>query len=80
MDIKSFLTDQRLTALFNEFDINNSGFISKRNFQEAMQRLGGPEIDRIDLESMMIRHDQNEDGRINFDEFKDLFLNSRRSL
>lgn len=45
-----------------------------------MQRLGGPEIDRVDLESMMIRHDQNEDGRINFDEFKDLFLNSRRSL
>ena len=40
IDVKFFLTDSKLKAIFQQFDTDNSGFITAENIQLAMQKLG----------------------------------------
>lgn len=40
IDVKHFLTDSRLKAIFNQFDTDSSGKITKENIVLAMQKLG----------------------------------------
>lgn len=36
VSIKTFMTDQKLRALFSQFDTNNSGYITEENINNAM--------------------------------------------
>lgn len=73
IDVKSFLSEQRLLAIFHQFDTDGSGFITKDNIYYAMQKLG-QEIDRNEIQSMIGMHDVTKDGMLSFEEFKMIFL------
>ena len=49
MDVKSFLDESNLEAIFNQFDTDSSGTITKDNIIMAMQKIG-QEITQDDLD------------------------------
>ncbi|XP_019163934.1 PREDICTED: calcium-binding protein CAST-like [Ipomoea nil] len=61
---------------FRVFDEDGNGFISARELQAVLTKLGllestgGNEIDRV--EQMIASYDQNRDGLVDFNEFKDM--------
>ena len=69
---KSFLTDTKLQALFKQFDTDNTDYITADNIYDAFQKMGR-EISRQDVENIMAKHDILKDGRISFQEFKEIF-------
>lgn len=58
--------------MFNQFDTDRSGKITKENIHNAMQKLG-MEVPLSDIESIIKTHDLTKDGMISFDEFKKIF-------
>jgi len=40
LDVKSFIDDNKLQAMFNQFDTNGSGVITKENIVTAMNKIG----------------------------------------
>jgi len=40
MDVKRFLDEEKLNALFNQFDTDGSGTITKDNIISAMNKVG----------------------------------------
>jgi len=52
VSIKTFMTDQKLRALFSQFDTNNSGYITEENINNAMQKLGH-EINRDEIKEII---------------------------
>ena len=40
ISVKTILTDEKLMAIFKQFDTDNTGFITKENLVEAMHKLG----------------------------------------
>ena len=40
IDVRNFLTDSKLKAIFKQFDTDNSGYITANNICVAMQRVG----------------------------------------
>ncbi|XP_055809109.1 calcium-binding protein CAST [Solanum dulcamara] len=62
-----------LKEAFDVFDENGDGFISAKELQVVLEKLGlpeGSEIDRVEL--MISSVDQDHDGRVDFFEFKDM--------
>lgn len=65
-----------LTEAFKVFDEDGDGFISAKELQVVLGKLGFPEgreIDRVEL--MISSVDRNQDGRVDFFEFKDMMRN-----
>ena len=52
IDVKLFLTDSRLRAVFNQFDTDSSGKITRENIVLAMQKLG-KELSQNEVEEMI---------------------------
>ena len=63
MDVKRFLDEEKLNALFNQFDTDGSGTITKENIVAAMNKVGH-EITQEDLDNIMEQHDLANDGVI----------------
>lgn len=61
------LYDDFLQTAFKRFDTDSSGFISKENLKEIL----GNEVKDGDIDKIMSEVDENHDGKISFDEFKD---------
>ena len=40
LDVKSFLDNEKLKAVFNQFDTDGSGVITRQNIITAMQKIG----------------------------------------
>ncbi|XVF84128.1 hypothetical protein PTKIN_Ptkin17bG0001100 [Pterospermum kingtungense] len=60
-----------LTEAFKVFDEDGDGYISARELQVVLGKLGLPEAREIDrVEQMICSVDQNHDGRVDFFEFK----------
>ena len=57
---------------FKFFDKNGDGFITSKELQRAMKKLG-QKMDKKEISGMMERLDENNDGKISFDEFCKLF-------
>ncbi|KAK1349173.1 Calcium-binding protein CAST [Heracleum sosnowskyi] len=65
-----------LSEAFKVFDEDGDGFISAKELQVVLGKLGFPEgreIDRVEL--MISSVDRNHDGRVDFFEFKDMMRN-----
>ncbi|KAH7515140.1 calcium-binding allergen Bet v 3 [Ziziphus jujuba] len=65
--------DSDLTEAFKVFDEDGDGYISAHELQVVLGKLGfaeGNEIDRV--EKMITSVDRNQDGRVDFFEFKDM--------
>lgn len=67
------MDEEKLSALFNQFDTDGSGVISKENIIAAMNKVGH-EITQEDLDNIMNQHDLANDGVISKQEFKALLL------
>ena len=52
IDVRNFLTESRLKAVFNQFDTDNSGKITEENIVLAMQKLG-KEMDPVEVHTMI---------------------------
>lgn len=65
--------DSDLSEAFKVFDEDGDGYISAKELQVVLGKLGfseGNEIDRV--EKMIFSVDRNQDGRVDFFEFKDM--------
>jgi len=62
-----------LKVLFKEFDVDNSGYITKDNLEEAFERLD-KKVTKQEIKEIYEQHDHAKDGRISYDEFKIMML------
>tara|TARA_B110000285_G_C15079058_1_gene592404 strand:+ start:1327 stop:1554 length:228 start_codon:yes stop_codon:yes gene_type:complete len=67
------LDDSKLKAMFNQFDTDGSGVITKENIVTAMQKIGHS-ITQQELDNIMAEHDIEKNGVISYKEFKYIFL------
>ena len=67
---KKILTDNILHYAFNYFDNEKSGFIKKNK----MKRIFENRIDNYVFQTIFDEIDLDKDGKINFDDFKNLLL------
>ena len=58
-----------LTKLFNEYDMNKSGYICHDELDLMLKKLELPIQDKF-LNPLFAKLDKNESGRIEYDEFK----------
>ncbi|CAN1134991.1 Calcium-binding protein CML42 [Linum perenne] len=66
-----------LAEAFKVFDEDGDGYISARELQVVLQKLGLPEAMELDrVEQMILSVDQNKDGRVDFSEFKNMMRSS----
>ncbi|KAF3662138.1 hypothetical protein FXO37_12585 [Capsicum annuum] len=64
-----------LQKVFGVFDLNGDGFICCEELQSALSRLGlWDEQCGKDCMSMINVYDKNSDGKLDFEEFKDMML------
>nr|VDD49018.1 unnamed protein product [Brassica oleracea] len=62
-----------LAEAFKVFDENGDGFISARELQAVLKKLGLPEGGEMErVEKMIVSVDRNKDGRVDFFEFKNM--------
>lgn len=62
-----------LSEAFKVFDEDGDGYISAKELQVVLGKLGLPEGREIDrVQQMIISVDRNKDGRVDFFEFKDM--------
>ena len=61
IDVRDFLTDSRLRAVFSQFDTDASGTITEENIKLALVKLGKTIADS-EVHEMVTKHDMNGDG------------------
>ena len=55
INVKKYLTEEKLRAIFMQFDADNSGKITPSNIVSAMHKLG-EEVKETDIKEMMEKH------------------------
>ena len=73
INTQEFLTDQKLSAIFRTFDIDNTGEITSQNLKDAFSKFGR-ECSDEEIEQIMKEHDKNGQKTINLEEFKLMLL------
>ena len=73
INVNEFLTEERLMAIFNQFDIDNSGKITKDNLKQAFSKYGR-DIHEHDIDDILKKHDLAGDQAISYEEFKKMIL------
>ena len=76
IDVRNFLTDSKLKAVFQQFDTDNSGVITAENIVFAMQKLG-KEMNLNEVETIISKHDVTGDKVLNYDEFRKVFFQDK---
>ncbi|PSS34798.1 Calcium-binding protein like [Actinidia chinensis var. chinensis] len=76
-EVDAVQEESDLSEAFKVFDEDGDGYISARELQGVLEKLGlveSRETDRV--ERMILSVDRNHDGRVDFFEFKDMMLRS----
>ena len=73
MDIKKFLTDEKLESLFSTFDVENTGQISPENIKNAFTKFGR-ELSDEEVEQIMKEHDVDGNQYLDKAEFKNMMI------
>mmetsp|Transcript_16548 Transcript_16548/g.14452 ORF Transcript_16548/g.14452 Transcript_16548/m.14452 type:complete len:125 (+) Transcript_16548:1057-1431(+) len=68
MNEKNLFSEKKLKGAFKMFDKDDSGFISKDEVKESLQRV--QKFDDSELDEIIGQVDENGDGEISFEEFK----------
>ncbi|CAN4075711.1 unnamed protein product [Withania somnifera] len=72
---KYIFLENDLRKVFKVFDLNGDGFISCEELQSALTRLGlWDEQCGKDCKNMINAYDTNSDGKLDFEEFKDMMF------
>lgn len=77
LSVESTLTGEQLWTLFKKFDIDNTDSISTENLREAFNRLGRFQISAEEIDQIILQHDTDRNGQIDFEEFKNIFTGSK---
>ena len=72
INIKTFLNDSKLRAIFSQFNTDGSDTITEENIYYAFQKLG-QEIKREEIREMIKKHDIEHTGDLDYEEFKAIF-------
>lgn len=72
IDRKNLLSEEKMQTCFNMFDKDKSGKISLNELKSLLQ--GSDVVDDKVWSDLIKQADQNNDGEIEYDEFKDLLL------
>lgn len=59
---------EELRQAFQNIDKDNNGYISKKEFKELMKSMG-EDLSRSELKEVMAEADNNDDGKISYEEF-----------
>ena len=59
---------EEMVAAFKEFDVNGDGFITKREMDIALERMGDV-ANKKQIQKVFKNVDKDNDGRINYSEF-----------
>lgn len=59
---------EELRQAFQNIDKDNNGYISKKEFKELMKSMG-EDLSRSELKEVMAGADNNDDGKISYEEF-----------
>ena len=73
IDVRTFLTQNKLRAIFSQFDTDGSKKITAENIYFAMQKLGQT-IRKEEIDDMIKAHDLKGDGVLNYEEFECIFF------
>ena len=65
---RALIQRSRIRKEFEKFDADNSGFITKQELLEVMHERGA-KISAEQLTEMLSESDQDDDGKINYEEF-----------
>lgn len=68
MNEKNLFSEKKLKAAFKMFDKDDSGFISKDEVKESLQKI--QKLTESDIDLVISQVDENGDGEISFEEFK----------
>ena len=73
LDIRKIvrMDEGKLVGIFNSFDVDNTGYISRENLKIAFSKFGR-EITDEDMDEAMKKHDKKKNDQIDFQEFKDM--------
>lgn len=63
--------------MFNQFDTDGSGVITKENIVTAMNKIGHS-ITQKELDVVMKEHDIEKNGVISYNEFKVIFMDIKQ--
>ena len=69
IDLNSFLTEDRISALFSAIDVDQTDQITMENIRAAFAKFGR-EVSEEELNEIMEEHDTEKTGYIDFKEFK----------
>ena len=59
INVKKFMDTNRLRAIFNAFDIDNTGQITTSNLHQSFSKFGR-EITKEEIDTIMAKHDMNK--------------------
>lgn len=72
ISVKEILTQERLLAIFRQFDINGNGRITAQNIVDAIKKLGHT-LKKKEVQEIMEKHDIKKTGYLTFEEFSLVF-------
>ncbi|KAF2068593.1 hypothetical protein CYY_010081 [Polysphondylium violaceum] len=61
--------DTYLIKLFNEFDVEGTGYLDIDQLQHTVSKITGKEVDHEELTTLMEKFDLDHDGKVSLDEF-----------
>ena len=68
--------EEKLRFAFQIYDINNDGFISNGELFEVLKMMVGNNLNEVQLQQLVdrtiVKADKDFDGKISFDEFRDM--------
>ena len=74
--MSKFLTEQRLRAIFSDFDTGRKGKLTPENLLIAFKKLG-KEVTLDEVKAMIRQHDAGKDGGLDFEEFRAVFFDDK---
>lgn len=77
MSEKNLFSEKKLKAAFKMFDTDDSGYISRDEVKESFLKI--TKISEEEIEEIVSQVDENGDGEISFEEFKEIMTKIRDS-
>ena len=73
IDVSKFLTKEKLEALFNTFDVDNTGCITTKNLKGAFSKFNRDITDH-EIQEIIKEHDLDHNGVIKAHEFEKMMM------
>jgi Ca2+-binding EF-hand superfamily protein len=70
--LETFLTEERISALFSAIDVDQTDQITRENISDAFSKFGR-EVSKEEMDEIMESHDINQTGYIDKQEFSLIF-------